>query len=76
MLVHLLLNIKRYMKNVADIRETLATFSTTPDAPTTERKLTYQIANDIEQILLDVDDLISRMIAAYFYSADLYSGEV
>lgn len=69
-------DIKRYMKNVADIRIALATFPTTPDAATTERKLTYQMANDIEQILLDVDDLIGRMASAYFYSAELYSGEV
>ena len=69
-------DIKRYMKNVADVRAALATFSTTPEAPTTERKLTYQMANNIEQILLDVDDLIGRMASAYFYSADLYSGEV
>lgn len=69
-------DIRRYMKNVADIRATLATFETTPEAPTTERKLTYQVANDIEQILLDVDVLITRMASAYFYSAELYSGEV
>lgn len=69
-------DINRYMKNVADIRTTLATFQTTPAAPTTAQKLTYQMANDIEQILLDVDELITRMKSAYFYSADLYSGEV
>ena len=69
-------DVRRYMKNVADIRATLATFSTTPEAPTTAKKLTYQMANDIEQILLDVDDLIGRMVETYFYSADLYSGEV
>ena len=69
-------DIKRYLKNVADIREALDAFSSTPDAPTIEQKLTYQTANDIEQILLDVDELITRMVSAYFYSADLYSGEV
>ena len=69
-------DIKRYMKNVADIRAALATFPATPSAPTTDKKLTYQMANDMEQILLDVDDLIGRMASAYFYSAELYSGEV
>lgn len=69
-------DIRRYMKNVADIREALETFATTPDAPTIEQNLTYQTANDIEQILLDVDELITRMANAYFYSGDLYSGEV
>ena len=69
-------DIKRYMKNIADIRAALTTFSTTPEAPTTEKRLTYQMANDMEQILIDVDDLVSRMVSAYFYSNDLYSGEV
>ena len=69
-------DIKRYMKNIADIRVALTTFSDTPEAPTTEKRLTYQMANAMEQILVDVDDLVSRMVSAYFYSNDLYSGEV
>ena len=69
-------DIKRYMKNIADIRAALTIFSTTPEAPTTEKRLTYQMANDMEQILIDIDDLVSRMASAYFYSNDLYSGEV
>lgn len=69
-------DIKRYMKNIADIRSALTTFYTTPEAPTTKKRLTYQMANDMEQILIDVDDLVSRMASAYFYSNDLYSGEV
>lgn len=69
-------DIKRYMKNIADIRAALTTFYNTPEAPASEKRLTYQMANDIEQILIDVDDLITRMANAYFYSGDLYSGEV
>lgn len=71
-----LADFNRYLKNVSDIRSALATYETTPDAPTTERKLSFQMANDIEKILTDVDDLISKMMSAYFYSGDLYSGEV
>lgn len=69
-------DLKRYMKNVSDIRAALTTFETTPDAPTTEKRLSFQSANALEQILIDVDDLISRMIDAYFYSGDLYCGEI
>ncbi len=69
-------DIKRYMKNVADIRAALTTFETTPETPSLERKLSFQAANDIEQILIDVDVLISKMMSAYFYLGDLYSGEV
>lgn len=71
-----LADFNRYMKNISDIRSALATYETTPDAPTTERKLSFQAANDIEKILTDVDELISKMMSAYFYSGDLYSGEV
>lgn len=71
-----LADFNRYMKNVSDIRSALATFETTPEAPSTEKKLNYQTANAIEQILTDVDDLISKMVSAYFYSGDLYSGEI
>lgn len=69
-------DLKRYMKNVADIRFALATFQTTPEAPSTERKLDIHAANAMEQILIDVDDLITRMQSAYYYSGDLYSGEI
>ena len=69
-------DIQRYFKNVADIREALEAYGNMPDAPTIEQRLTYQVANDIEQILLVVDELITRMVNAYFYSGDLYSGEV
>lgn len=69
-------DIKRYMKNIADIRAALTIFATTPEAPTTGKRLTYQMANDMEQIIADVDDLIAKMVNAYFYSGDLYSGEV
>jgi len=71
-----LADLKRYTKNIADIRAALATLETTPEAPSTDKRLSFQAANDMEQILIDVDDLISRMISAYFYSGDLYCGEV
>lgn len=71
-----LIDLKNYMKNIADIRAALATFETTPEAPSTERRLNFQAANAIEQILIDVDDLIQRMISVYLYSGELYSGEV
>jgi hypothetical protein len=71
-----LVDLNRYMKNISDIRSVLATYETTPEAPTTERRLSFQAANAIEQILADVDELVSKMVSAYFYSNDLYSGEV
>ena len=49
---------------------------TTPNVPPDMEKLTYQEANDIEQILTDIDRLITNMTFAWVYSGDLYSGEV
>ena len=71
-----LTDLKRYMKNISDIRSALATYETTPEAPTTEKRLSFQVANAIEQIITDADEIVSKMVSAYFYSGDLYSGEV
>jgi len=38
--------------------------------------LTYIQANNIEKILEDVNTLTTNMIAAWYYSGDLYCGEV
>lgn len=43
--------------------------------PDSANDLTWQEANDIEKILVDVDELLTRM-AAWFYSGELYAGEV
>lgn len=65
-----------YLADVGKIRAALAVYSTTPEVPADMEKLTYIEANNIEQILLDVDALITNMAAAYYYAGELYSGEV
>lgn len=65
-----------YLRNVSTIREALAQFRTTPAAPVYSGGLDYQEANAIEKILVDVDELITRTIAAQYYMGDLYCGEV
>lgn len=64
-----------YLENVACIRETLAQLPTTPPVPEYSGGLNYQEANDIEQILLDVDLLLNNMLAARVYCGEIYSGE-
>ena len=64
-----------YLSYVSVIHGALAQFATTPDVPDVNA-LDYQAANDIEQILVDVDELITRMMDAAYYSGDLFSGEV
>ena len=68
--------IGEYFANVAALRAVLTMPPSTPSAPADMDGLTHQEANDIEQILLDVDALISNMEQAWHYSGDLYAGEV
>lgn len=65
-----------YLRYVSLIREALAQFATTPPAPEYTGGLDYQEANDIEKILVDVDRLITNMLAARCFCGELYSGEV
>ena len=68
--------LERYRSDVADLRDALAAMPTTPKAPTTMENLTWGKANDLEKILQDTDVLISNLKAAWFFSGDLFSGEV
>lgn len=65
-----------YLVAVSVIREAMARFRTTPATPADVGSLDYRDANAIEQILVDVDQLITNMLAARHYYGDLYSGEV
>ena len=65
-----------YIQDVAALRGAIAVMDRTPPTPDSASGLTWQEANNIEQILLDVDELLTRMAAAWFYSGELYAGEV
>ena len=64
-----------YIKAVETIRAALARKSTTPRTPADVGGLDIQGANDIEQILLDVEDQINKMLLSRVYCAEVYSGE-
>lgn len=65
-----------YLNDVRAIRGVLTLFNTTPPVPDTMVGMTYVKANHIEQILLDVDRLLSNMIASFVYSGDIFGGEL
>ena len=71
-----LADMNQYLNNVSVIRSAFATFATTPQAPSSIVGFTYKEANDIEQIIFDVDKLLDNMMSVWFFSGDLYSGEV
>lgn len=65
-----------YLADVAALRAALTVAADTPEVPEDMEQLTWKEANDIEKILVDVDELLTRMAAAWFYSGELYAGEV
>lgn len=71
-----LTELQNYLADVGAIRNVLTLFKTTPPTPDTMVGFTYVKANNIEQILLDVDILLSNMIAGFLYSGDIFGGEL
>ena len=65
-----------YLRDVAALRGAIAVIASTPPTPDSASGLTWQKANNIEQILVDVDELLTRMAAAWFYSGEIWSGEI
>ena len=67
---------ERYRSDIAALRDALEAMPTTPQVPATMEGLTWSGANAIEKILQDTDILITNMKATWFFSGDLFSGEV
>lgn len=65
-----------YLANVAALRAVLDMPPTTPAVPVDMALLTYIEANNIEQILVDINRLLLNAAEAWFYSGDIFSGEV
>lgn len=66
----------RYLDNVSALRGVLTLPEGTADVPEDMVGLTQQEANAIEEILGIIELWINNMTAAWFYSGDLYCGEV
>lgn len=69
-------DIARYFGNVAMLRRTIAVWASTPVAPNNADDFGANEANALEQILVDVDQILTHISQAWFYSGDLYSAEV
>ena len=73
-----------YLGDLAELRKQFAMMESTPEVPprilatgiNTNDGLTHTWANNIEQILEDIDLLLTNAAQAWFYSGDLFSGEV
>lgn len=53
-----------YLSNLSALRSALEVWSTTPSVPDDMEGLTYQEANDIEKILVDVESVINQVVSA------------
>lgn len=63
-----------YLDNVAVLRDALNASALTPPLPDDMQGLTYIEANNIEQILLDINALITNMVSAWIYCGMMYCG--
>ena len=65
-----------YIANIAALRGSITVLPTTPSTPESMEFLDYIKATNIEKILVDINQLLINMAAAWFYSGEVYSGEV
>jgi hypothetical protein len=66
----------RYFGNIATLRNAITVWASTPDAPAGIAGFGPSEANALEQILLDVDLVLTRISEAWFYSGDLHSADI
>lgn len=69
-------DMERYLQDVATLREAMTALPGTPDVPDSMKKLTYSKANDIERILANLDAVIRLLRQSWYYSDEVYAGEV
>ena len=66
----------RYLWNIAQIRSAITVFKSTPVTPDSMVGFDVNKANALEQILVDVDQILNNIQAAWFFLGDLYTGEI
>ena len=66
----------RYLWNIAQIRSAITVFKSTPTTPNSMVGFDVDQANALEQILVDVDQILNKIQAAWFFLGDLHAGEV
>ena len=67
---------QQYIANINTLRSAISVFPSTPIAPSDMAGFSWQEANDIESILRDLNDLLTNMALSWYYSGDLFAGEV
>jgi hypothetical protein len=65
-----------YLQNVRWLREAMVLYPNTPEVPADMQGFTFAEANDIEQILVNIETIINLMLSSIIYSGEIFSGEV
>ena len=65
-----------YLEDLRTIRAVLAQPQRTPPVPPDMEQFLYTEANDIETMLSITDSLIEWMVSIFFFTGDLFAGEV
>ncbi len=68
--------LETYRRNIVELRRQLTVMQSTPKTPETMLFLDYLKANNIEQILFDLDELLTKSREFQLFSGELYAGEV
>ena len=69
-------DMQRYLDNIRIIRSVLTVFPSTPEVPESMENFTFTEANQLEQILQDVESLVKNMVAAFIQAGEIYGGEL
>ena len=69
-------DMERYLSNVETLRRSISLFKQTPVTPRINERMNYKLANNIEQILFDLDTVTTNLQEAWCCSGDIVSGEV
>ena len=70
-----LTDMRKYLDDIRAVKSVFSLLKTTPAVPDGMARFTYIKANAIEQILRDVDLLLTNMIASFVYSGEFFGGE-
>lgn len=65
-----------YLLNVRWLREAMVLYPNTPEVPDDMEGFTFAEANDIEQILVNIENIINLMLSSIIYSGEIFNGEV
>lgn len=65
---------QEYLNDIQTIRNSVVAFPTTPDAPETMESIDWKTANNIEQIMVDIDRILPIIITTFIPCGEALCG--